>query len=433
MRGRGRGSSSRGRGDHGRGNDHTSESQNFNQDLVQYTALIPRPDQGERSTQGAAPSTPASVHTSATTSAPIGLPPIASTATSASASASASGSCAPTGHRPHISLVNSIMQPSDPIARRITLIFKEKLVADGYCWKNIPEEVKEFYWQEFKKDFLWEEAIEQLMKIAWRKKAAKRYRSLMCSVRNGKEKRLSLTEGVMDAWQSAWGATEYKEKCKKFSNNRKSETGGQGVGPSRHCGGSISQYRHQEHMRERLGRDPLPHELFEATHKKKGTSEFVDARSKAIHDRFLTLKEQASQTDNNSSQASRIDEAQLYFEAVGGEKKRRVYGLGSQASVFFPNKTFASTSFTSAQQNQDLQNEMADLRCKLQEREDNEQTLLEQNVRITSELSHMKDLLMQLVSQRQGNQPSVPGEGTSAQPPDQADETNDKDEDEDED
>ncbi|XP_043817374.1 uncharacterized protein LOC122725025 [Manihot esculenta] len=405
MRGRGRGSSSRGRGDHGRGSVHTNESENINQDLVQHTALIPRPDQGERSTQGAASSTPASVHTFATASAPIGLPPIPSMATSASASISASGSCGPTGYRPYISLVNSIMQPSDPIARRITLIFKEKL-----------------------KYFLWEEAIEQLMKIAWRKKAAERYRSLICSVRNGKEKRLSLTKGVMDAWQSAWGATEYKEKCKKFLNNRKSETGGQGAGPLRHCGGSISQYRHQQQMRERLGRDPLPHELFEATHKKKGTSEFVDARSKAIH------------TDNDSSQASRIDEAQLYFEAVGREKKRRVYGLGSQASVFFPNKTSASTSFTSAQQNQDLQNEVADLRRKIQEREDNEQVLREdneqvlreQNVRITSELSQVKDLLMQLVSQRQGNQPSAPGEGTSEQPPDQADEANDEDEDDDE-
>ncbi|XP_021596660.2 uncharacterized protein LOC110603268 [Manihot esculenta] len=323
MRGRGRRSSSRGRGDHGRGSVHTNESENINQDLVQHTALIPRPDQGERSTQGAASSTPASVHTSATASTSIGLPPIPSMATSASASAFASGSCGPTGYRSYISLVNSIMQPSDPIARRITLIFKEKLVANGFYWKNVPEEVKEFYWQEFK------------------------------------EKRLSLTEEVMDAWQSAWGATEYKEKCKKSSNNRKSETGGQGAGPLRHCGGSISQYRHQQQMRERLGRDPLPHELFEATHKKKGTSEFVDVRSKAIHDRFLTLKEQASQTDNDSSQASRIDEAQLYFEAV-------------------------------------------------------------------------KDLLMQLVSQRQGNQPSAPGEGTSAQPPDQADEANDEDEDEDE-
>ncbi|XP_021616559.1 uncharacterized protein LOC110617862 [Manihot esculenta] len=331
MRGRGRESSSWGRGDRGRGSVHTSESENVNQDLVQDTALIPRPPQSERSTQGAASSTPASVHTSATASAPIGLPPIASIPTSASTS----GSCGSTGHIPYISL------PSDPIARQITLIFKEKLVADGFCWKNVPEEVKEFYWQEFKKHFLWEEAIEQLMKIAWRKKAAEQYRSLMCSVRNGKEKRLSLTEGVMDAWQSAWGATEYKEKCKKFSNNRKSETGGQGAGPSRHYGGSISQYRHQQQMRERLGRDPLPHELFEVIHKKKGTLEFVDARSKAIH--------QASQTDNDSSQASRIDEAQLYFEAVGGEKKRRVYGLGSQASVFFPNKTSASTSFTSAQ------------------------------------------------------------------------------------
>ncbi|XP_021631815.1 uncharacterized protein LOC110629208 [Manihot esculenta] len=392
MRGRGRGSSSQGQGDHGRGSIHTTESENVNQDLVQHTALILRPDQGERSTPGAASSTPASVHTSATASAPIGLPPITSTATSASASASAS--CGPIGLRPHISLANS---PSDPIARRIILIFKEKLVADDFCWKNVPEEVKEFYWQEFK------EAIEQLMKIAWRKKAVECYCSLMCSIRNGKEKRLSLTEGVMDAWQSAWGATEYQNKCKKFSNNRKSETGGQGAGPSRHCGGSISQYRHQQQMHERLDRDPLPHELFEATHKKKGTSEFVDARSKSFHDRFLTLKEQASQTDNDSTAAFRIDEAQLYFEAV---------------------------AFTSAQQNQDLQDEMADLRRKLQEREDNEHLLREQNVRISSELSQVKDLLMQLVSQRQSSQPSAPGEGTSAQPPDQPNEANDEDEDE---
>ncbi|XP_021602601.2 uncharacterized protein LOC110607729 [Manihot esculenta] len=344
MRGRGRGSSSRDRGDHGRGSVHTSESENINQDLVQHTVLIPRLDQGERSTQGAASSTPASVHISATASAPIGLPPIASTATSTSAS----GSYGPTEHKPHISL----HKPSDPIARRITLIFKEKLVANGFCWKNVPEEVKEFYWQEFK-----------LMKIAWKKKAVEHYRSLMCSIRNGKEKRLSLTEGVMDAWQSAWGATEYQNKCKKFSNNRKSETDGQGAVPSRHCGGFISQYMHQQQMRERLSRDPLPHELFKATHKKKGTSEFVDARSKAIHDLFLTLKEQASQTDNDSTEASRIDEAQLYFEA---------------------------------------------------ELEDNEQVLREQNVRISSELSQVKDLLIQLVSQRQSSQPSAPDEGTSA-------------------
>ncbi|XP_021631426.1 uncharacterized protein LOC110628907 [Manihot esculenta] len=105
-----------------------------------------------------------------------------------------------------------------------------------------------------------------LMKIAWRK----HFRCLMCSIRNGKEKRLSLTEEVMDVWRSAWGATEYQNKCKKFSNNRKSETGGQSIGPSRHCGESIYQYRHQQQIRERLGRDPLPHELFEATHKKEG-------------------------------------------------------------------------------------------------------------------------------------------------------------------
>ncbi|KDP41081.1 hypothetical protein JCGZ_03750 [Jatropha curcas] len=37
----------------------------------------------------------------------------------------------------------------------------------------------------------------------------------------------------------------------------------------------------------------------------------------------------------SSSAESRIDEVALYLEAVGGEKKRKVYGIGSQASQFY--------------------------------------------------------------------------------------------------
>ncbi|KDP34598.1 hypothetical protein JCGZ_11975 [Jatropha curcas] len=39
-------------------------------------------------------------------------------------------------------------------------------------------------------------------------------------------------------------------------------------------------------------------------------------------------------TDESEAE-SRIDEVALYLEAVGGEKKRKVYGIGSQASQFY--------------------------------------------------------------------------------------------------
>ncbi|XP_021600562.1 uncharacterized protein LOC110606113 isoform X2 [Manihot esculenta] len=66
--------------------------------------------------------------------------------------------------------------------------------------------------------------------------------------------------------------------------------------------------------RERLGRKLMPHELFEATHKKKGTDEFIDARSKAIHERFLQLKENASQQAKGLNEPTHVDETHLYYE-----------------------------------------------------------------------------------------------------------------------
>ncbi|KDP38288.1 hypothetical protein JCGZ_05174 [Jatropha curcas] len=51
---------------------------------------------------------------------------------------------------------------------------------------------------------------------------------------------------------------------------------------------------------------------------------------------YTTARERivTSQTDESEAE-SRIDEVALYLEAVGGEKKRKVYGIGSQASQFY--------------------------------------------------------------------------------------------------
>ncbi|KDP36523.1 hypothetical protein JCGZ_08906 [Jatropha curcas] len=50
----------------------------------------------------------------------------------------------------------------------------------------------------------------------------------------------------------------------------------------------------------------------------------------------------SSQTESEAE--SRIDEVALYLEAVGGKKKRKVYGIGSQALEFY----CGSASHTSA-------------------------------------------------------------------------------------
>ncbi|XP_057986053.1 uncharacterized protein LOC131170606 [Hevea brasiliensis] len=73
----------------------------------------------------------------------------------------------------------------------------------------------------------------------------------------------------------------------------------------------------------------------------------VDSRAQSIKDAFLALKEQSSQPQEGCSDPPIVDEVALYYQVVGGEKKNRVYGIGSQASIFYPSSSHGSSSTAS--------------------------------------------------------------------------------------
>ena len=57
----------------------------------------------------------------------------------------------------------------------------------------------------------------------------------------------------------------------------------------------------------------------------------------------------ASQLPEDSTDSPEVDVTRIYLQAVGVEqKKRRVYGLGSQASTFYP-ESISSSSAASTQ------------------------------------------------------------------------------------
>ena len=56
----------------------------------------------------------------------------------------------------------------------------------------------------------------------------------------------------------------------------------------------------------------------------------------------------ASQLTDESTEAPEIDVAHIYLQAVRVEpKKRRMYGLGTHASTFYPNSVSSSSSASS--------------------------------------------------------------------------------------
>ena len=77
----------------------------------------------------------------------------------------------------------------------------------------------------------------------------------------------------------------------------------------------------------------------------------------------------ASQPLDDGSQPPPVDIDTLYFETVGGEKRRRVYGLGSRAASIYPSScqsTWSSHSSASAARVREIvQQKLADKKAEM--------------------------------------------------------------------
>ncbi|KDP25885.1 hypothetical protein JCGZ_23730 [Jatropha curcas] len=150
--------------------------------------------------------------------------------------------------------------PSSRASRQIMRIIKLHLDQDGYTWDVVPQEARDFYWEEFQKHFVWEEAITAMLKMAWEKLCALRYADFTYRMRKSGKKQQSV----------------------------RSETGGDGAGPSRHIGGSISATETSQLLAEKYSREPTPMEVFTYTHTKDHDCHmFTDIHALGINERQL--------------------------------------------------------------------------------------------------------------------------------------------------
>ncbi|XP_037493929.1 uncharacterized protein LOC119370264 [Jatropha curcas] len=143
--------------------------------------------------------------------------------------------------------------PSSRASRQIMRIIKLHLDQDGYTWDVVPQEARDFYWEEFQN----------------RRKKGKR--AAERSQRYGELSKRLGEESVH---------SRRKRKHEIFAQNRRSETGGDGAGPSRHIGGSISATETSQLLAEKYSREPTPMEVFTYTHTKDHDCHtFVDRRA----------------------------------------------------------------------------------------------------------------------------------------------------------
>ncbi|WCJ40278.1 DNA-binding bromodomain-containing protein [Euphorbia peplus] len=257
--------------------------------------------------------------------------------------------------RTELTLCGDVMLPSDQCSRSIRKIMETKVDVDGAKWKTVSQETKKYYFQEFKKQYFWDEEIDDMVKRAWKKKTAKRYSDMLSEIRNKGVRPAFLPMGVWKRWLEVWSDPEYIQMSEQKKLNRRK--GGNGPAEGCHTGGSVPHLKHRQVLAEKLGRDPTPHELFVHTHTRKhdGRS-FVDKRAEEVNKRVETLREQMTQN------SSTVDESQVFYEATGGKHRSRVYGLGSEGKDYYNNSSFkVSSTFSSRNQSAELQKKLQEL------------------------------------------------------------------------
>ena len=83
----------------------------------------------------------------------------------------------------------------------------------------------------------------------WQRVASRHYSIRMCRLRNNKDgKPGCVPQAVWDKWSTHWNTPQWRAKSETARKNRLSEVGGEGSGPSRHTGGSLSMMEHNLRM-----------------------------------------------------------------------------------------------------------------------------------------------------------------------------------------
>nr|AAB97814.1 PttA' [Petunia x hybrida] len=217
------------------------------------------------------------------------------------------------------------LEPSRLCSESISAAFRHELDPNGINWKNVSQELKDFYYGEFKA-FYWDSSIENAVKIAWKRKAARRYSDFISKIKADGIQLNCIHDNVWASWLRLWEDPKCREKSETAQRNR---CGGNEVALGTHTGGSITIGEHRKRLVIDKGRDVTPAEihLHVHTHGHDGKS-FVGERSRIVHERYEEILQQ-TQTQSD------IDKCQAYYQAAGGEKKRRVYGLGCEAQNYY--------------------------------------------------------------------------------------------------
>ncbi|KAK9110074.1 hypothetical protein Sjap_018134 [Stephania japonica] len=225
----------------------------------------------------------------------------------------------------------TFLHPSSEASKQITRVYKFDLHKDGYCWKTVPNHIKEQYFNKWATHFDWKQSDDAMVRHLYDRQIVTRYVDYVSKMVKKPTKPAHVSLEVFEHYKKMRSTPEYKAKSAQVSRNQRSKVGGPGSGPSVHGGGSISIYEHSLRLEKKLSRKLTALDLCFYLHTKDHDGvTFLDPRAEAIATAIHERTRELSQLQPDTS----IDETKLYLEIVQrNDKGRRLVLAGHRQGL----------------------------------------------------------------------------------------------------
>ncbi|MQL85758.1 hypothetical protein Taro_018278 [Colocasia esculenta] len=170
-------------------------------------------------------------------------------------------------------------------------------------------------------------------RFAWTLTARSNFKHLMYNARKNVEKVSQSADPTL--WRErapSWMRGDYWETlCNIWATERWQQTStvmkvNRAANPeaNMHTGGSVSFATHQSRLEKELKRPPTFSEVFDRTHKKKGTDQYISDRAREVAESY---SQQMTEKYAGEDEQPRLD-PEVWVAASGAPKKGHVYGFG---------------------------------------------------------------------------------------------------------
>ncbi|WVZ07985.1 hypothetical protein V8G54_021331 [Vigna mungo] len=215
----------------------------------------------------------------------------------------------------------------------------------------------------------WKPEDEEKVKRNFQTKASHRLSKMYKRARTLGKRPDWLGDDTWNALLEKWNMPLYRQKCETAKKNRTSQKGG--CLHTRDLLVCMSMLFSQE-----LGRSVHVDEIFQQTHIRQSTGEFVDERSRQTHEQFVAKFSQirSKNASVGASASSPLDPAdkerlrnRCWLEAAGGKYKGRVYGIGNVSSQDDCVDSYVQQTQASSSAQQQNSKEIVNLRSQVQQ------------------------------------------------------------------